>query len=127
MSESKLTDRHLNAVAWGALLVWWGICFLPGVLPNGVDAAGTGVILLAACVTQRARGRRVDSFTFIAGTLCLVWGALDMTRSVLHMSWNLPVLAILLVVLGVELAAGALLRPQERQGQQHGQPQQQSR
>jgi hypothetical protein len=110
MSENKLSNRHLNAIAWGALFVWWGICFLPGVLPNGVDAAGTGVILLAACAVQAARKKRLDAFTFIAGTLCLVWGALDMTRSVLHLPWKLPVLAILLVVLGVELAAGSLLR-----------------
>ena len=119
MSETRLTDRHLNAIAWGALLVWWGICFLPGVLPNGVDAAGTGGILLAACIIQRARGRRLDAFTFIAGTLCLVWGALDMTRSVLHMPWKLPVLAILLVVLGFELAAGGLWKQALRGGTNH--------
>ncbi len=121
MNETKLTSRHLNAIAWGGLF-WWGVRILPGVLPNGVDAAGTGVILLTACAVHVTRKKRLDAFTFIAGTLCLVWGALDMTRSVLHLPWNLPVLAILLVVLGVELAGGALLRrePSQQLGPQNG-------
>lgn len=122
MGESRLTDRHINTIWWGMLLVWWGICFLPGVLPNGVDAAGTGVILLSASIVRRARGKSMDAFTLIAGTLCLIWGALDMTRSVLHMAWHLPVLAILLVAFGVELLAVAVLHSARARKQQPGEP-----
>jgi intracellular septation protein A len=105
----------MHVIGWGVLILWWGICFLPGVLPNGVDAAGTGIILLAACVIQWARGKSANLFNLIAGVLAVVWGALDMSRSILHLGWRPPVLAILLIVLGIELLGVALTRMQKRE------------
>ena len=108
MENTRPEDRLLEGIAWGMLLVWWGLSFVPHFLPNGLDAAGTGVILLGVNAVRRwlripARGLSVGF-----GILTLVWGALDMGRSVLHLDYEPPVFAILLAVAGVIILAAAI-------------------
>jgi hypothetical protein len=110
MEDKKNLGGILEAVAWGALFVWWGLSFLQHFMPNGLDAAGTGVILLALNAVRRLKGIPVNGFSITLGILTLVWGGLDMSRSVFHLPYRLPVFAILLMVLGVVLLAAALLR-----------------
>lgn len=110
MEDQKNFGGILEAVAWGALFVWWGLSFLQHFMPNGLDAAGTGVILLAMNAVRRLKGIPVNGFSITLGILTLVWGGLDMSRSVFHLPYRLPVFAILLMVLGVVLLAAALLR-----------------
>jgi hypothetical protein len=110
MEDQKNFGGILEAVAWGTLFVWWGLSFLQHFMPNGLDAAGTGVILLALNAVRRLKGIPVNGFSITLGILTLVWGGLDMSRSVFHLPYRLPVFAILLMVLGVVLLAAALLR-----------------
>ena len=110
MEEQKNPGGILEAVAWGALLIWWGLSFLQHFMPNGLDAAGTGVILLGLNAARRVKGIPMNGFSITLGMLTLVWGGLDMSRSVFHLPYKLPVFAILLIVLGVILLAAALLR-----------------
>jgi hypothetical protein len=108
MGHTGSKDRLLEGIAWGMLLVWWGLSFVPHFLPNGLDAAGTGVIVLGMCVVRRLMGLRVQWFAFGFGILTLVWGMLDMGRSVLHLDYRPPVLAILLALAGVLILIGVV-------------------
>lgn len=109
MGDKVSQDRLLDGMAWGMLLVWWGLSFVPHFLPNGLDAAGTGLILLGISAVRKARGLAARGFVVGFGVLTLVWGALDLTRSVLHLDWQPPVVAILLAVAGVIILVGVLV------------------
>ena len=109
MEKSGSLDRLLEGLAWGLLLAWWGLSFVPHLLPNGLDAAGTGIILLGVNAVRRAKGIPVRGLSIGFGILTLIWGALDMSRSVLHLDYRPPVLPILLAVAGIIVVARALL------------------
>jgi hypothetical protein len=110
MNAGKKLESMLERIAWSALFLWWGISFIPGFLPNGLDAAGTGLILLGASVFQLANGMRVNGFSTAAGILCLVWGGLDMLQSVLHVPNKPPVFAVLFLVLGAIVLSSVFLK-----------------
>jgi hypothetical protein len=110
MGDDRQLSRILEAAAWGALLIWWGLSFLQHFLPNGLDAAGTGVILLAVNLVRGLKGIPVNGFSIGLGILTLVWGGLDMARSIFHVPNEMPVLAILLILAGVLLFVGFFLR-----------------
>jgi hypothetical protein len=108
MGHSGSKDRLLEGIAWGMLLVWWGLSFVQHFLPNGLDAAGTGIILLGVNGVRRFLHIPVRGFSIGFGILTLVWGVLDMGRSVLHLPYRPPVLAILLALAGILILAGAV-------------------
>ncbi len=110
MEDAKRLDRILEASAWGLLFVWWGLSLLPHLLPNGLDAAGTGLILLGLNGVRSLKKIPTQGFSITCGILCLIWGALDLSRSVFHLPYRLPVFAILLIALGLILCLAALLR-----------------
>lgn len=109
MEKHGSEDRLLEGIAWGLLLIWWGLSFVPRLLPNGLDAAGTGVILLAVNAVRRLRGIRVRGISLGFGILCLVWGALDLSRSVLRLDYHPPMLGILLGAAGIIIVAGVAI------------------
>ncbi len=110
MDENTRLNKILEAMAWGALFIWWGLSLWPHLLPNGLDAAGTGLILLGVNIVRRLNGIPINGFSSILGILTLVWGALDLSRSVLHLAYRPPVFAILCILLGLILMALPLRR-----------------
>jgi hypothetical protein len=111
MTEQTGTlGRRLEAIAWGTMFVWWGIVELVGTLPRGAGAAGVGVILLGLTVVRSRRGLPANGLTTAIGILALVWGVLDLAGAVLVLPFELPVFAILLIVLGGLLLAPAVQR-----------------
>jgi hypothetical protein len=110
MNAEKKNGIMIERMVWSALFIWWGLSFIPGFMPNGLDAAGTGIILLGVNLFRRARGKRMDGISMAAGILCLVWGGLDLAESVLHVPYKLPVFAVLLVVLGIIVLVSAFFR-----------------
>lgn len=109
MGNAQTMNRNFETIAWGMLFVWWGITDLLQ-LPNGTGAAGIGLILLGVNAARSLKGLPVHDFSITLGILALVWGGLDLTRSVLHLPFELPVFAILLIVLGVTLLAFVIQR-----------------
>jgi len=106
---SKL-NSSLETLAWGALLVWWGVTELVNVLPDGTGAIGIGLILLGLNAVRSLNGIPTRGLTTILGVLALVWGGVELAGSILRPSVELPTFAILLIALGVILVARELLR-----------------
>ena len=109
VKSSKL-GVNLEAVAWGALLVWWGITELVPGLPKGLGAVGVGLILLGVNAVRRLSGAPISVFSTFLGVLALVWGGLDLVASVLNLPFEMPTFAILLIVLGAMLLGRELVR-----------------
>jgi len=109
IKSSKLNET-LEAVAWGALLVWWGVTELFSSLPNGTGAIGVGLILLGLNVTRSLNGVPVRVGSTMLGILALVWGGVDLAGSLLRPSFEMPTFAILLIALGAMLIGRELIR-----------------
>ena len=107
--SSKLNET-LEAVAWGVLLVWWGVTEMFSFLPAGTGAIGVGVILLGLNLVRSLNGVPVRVWSTMLGILALVWGGLDLAGSLLRPPLEMPTFGILLVVLGVMLLARELIR-----------------
>ena len=108
MENTKNINSTLETVAWGAALILWGITGLFDFLPEGIGALGIGVILVGLNLARSWRGQPTSGFTTTLGVLALLLGAMQLARPFLHLSFELPVFAILLLALGVILLAGEL-------------------
>ena len=110
MENTRTLKRNLETVAWGAFFIWWGITELFNFLPHGTGAIGIGLIFLGLNVARSLNGIPTSGLTTTLGILALVLGGLELASSVLRLPFELPVFAILLIVLGVILLARELLR-----------------
>ncbi len=110
MDNVQSTNRNFEMAAWGALFIWWGITVLFTSLPHGVGAIGIGLILLGLNAARRLNGIPASGFTITLGILALALGGLELANMVLHLPFELPVFAILLITLGVILFAREILR-----------------
>jgi hypothetical protein len=110
MENTRTLNRNLETVAWGALFIWWGITELFQFLPHGTGAIGIGLIFLGLNMARSLNGIPTNGFSTTLGILALVLGGLELASSVMHLSFELPIFAILLIVLGVILLARELLR-----------------
>ena len=108
--ESSKLNETLETVAWGALLVWWGVTELFGSLPNGTGAIGVGLILLGLNAVRLLNGIPVRVWSTMLGILALVWGGVDLVGSLLRPSFEMPTFAILLIALGAMLIGRELIR-----------------
>lgn len=110
MNSTQKVNRNFEAIAWGALFIWWGITALVPSLPTGVGAIGIGLILIGANIARRVSGVAINGFSTTLGILALVWGGLELMGVLVSLPFELPVFAILLIVLGVIVLAPALTR-----------------
>ena len=95
------------------LFILWGITILIDIVPVGIGIVGTGVILLGLNAARALNHVPTRSGTTTLGILALVWGGLDLARSILHLPFELTlfaIFAILLIVQGVIVLARELLR-----------------
>jgi hypothetical protein len=100
MNNTQTLNRNFEAIAWGALLVWWGITELVPSLPDGTGAIGIGLILIGVNVARSLSGVPISRFSTTLGILALVWGGLELAAAPLSLPFEIPVFAILLIVLG---------------------------
>jgi len=110
VDNTRKLNRNLETMAWGALFIWWGITELFQFLPHGTGAIGIGLIFLGLNLARSLNGIPTSGFSTTLGILALVLGGLELASSVLRLPFELPVFAILLIVLGVILLARELLR-----------------
>ena len=101
MNTTNNLGRNFDAIGWGALFIWWGISVLVTRLPVGTVAIGTGLILIGVNVARKLSGVPISGFSTTVGILALVWGVLELLGVLLSLPFELPIFAILLIVLGV--------------------------
>ena len=109
MENSKTLNRNFEAMAWGAIFIWWGITELVVGLPHGIGAIGIGLILLGLNLARSLNGIPTSGFSTTVGVLALILGVLELASSILHLSFELPIFSILLIVLGVVVLARGLV------------------
>ncbi len=114
MENEKSADKMLETIAWGALLIWWGLRWWPLIsLPEGSGLLGTAVILLGLNLVRSLKGIPARSFTTILGGLALLWGGTELADSVLRLPFKIPVFELSLITLGVYLLVRELLRSRQ--------------
>jgi hypothetical protein len=116
MDNVQKMNRKLEALAWGAIFVWWGITELAQSLPDGVGMVGIGLILLGLNASRLLNGIRISSFTTTLGILALILGGFELARPVFHLSFELPLFAIFLIVLGIIFLARELTEGRNQPG-----------
>lgn len=107
MNTVQTLKRDFEAIAWGLFFIWWGITELVE-LPEGTGAVGIGLILLGLNVARSLNGIPTNGLTLTLGILALVWGGLELAGSVLSLPFELPIFAIVLIVLGLIVLAREL-------------------
>ncbi len=110
MENTRKSNLSLETIAWGAFFVLWGITEMFPSLPDGTGAVGIGLILVGLNLARLWTGQPVGGFTATLGSLALLLGALELARPFLHLSFELPIFAILLLALGMILVGRALVR-----------------
>ncbi len=101
MNNIQTRKHDYERFAWGAFFVWWGITELLPTLPNGTGAIGIGLILVGLNLARALNQIPTSGFTTTIGILALVLGGLELARPVFGLPFDLPVFAILLIVLGL--------------------------
>ncbi len=115
MNNSQTLNVNFDAIAWGALFILWGITVLVPSLPDGSGLIGIGLILVGVNVARSLSGVPINRFSATIGILALVWGGLELAGVVLHLPFELPIFAVLLIVLGVILLVGKVQRKNDQQ------------
>jgi hypothetical protein len=105
MNKYARTNASVDKLAWGGLFIWWGITLLVP-FPVGVGLIGVGLILLAANAARQLQGAGINGFSTGIGVLALVWGGLELAGAVMRLPFDLPIFAILIIVLGVLILLG---------------------
>jgi hypothetical protein len=108
MENTRKLNLDLGTIAWGALFILWGLTELFKFLPDGTSAVGIGVILVGLNLARSWTGQPTSSFTTTFGILALLLGGLELVRPYLHLSFELPIFAILLLALGLIVLARAM-------------------
>jgi hypothetical protein len=101
MENTRKSNFDLEAIAWGAIFILWGITELLPSLPEGIGAVGIGIILVGLNLARSWNGQPTSGFTTTIGILALLLGGLELARPFLHFSFELPIFAILLLALGL--------------------------
>ena len=115
--DTKLSskNRMFEGVAWGALLIWWGLAdsdfgLIP-FLPAGAGWIGIGLILLGLNAARALNQIPASGFTVTLGVFALALGGLKLTRSVFGLPpIEISLFPILLVALGAFLLVRELMR-----------------
>lgn len=101
MKNTREVNFDIEAIGWAAFFILWGITEMFKSLPDGIGAVGIGLILIGMNAVRSWAGRPTSGFTTTFGILALLLGGLELARPLLHLSFELPIFAILLIALGV--------------------------
>ena len=108
MEDTRKSTFDLETIAWGALFILWGILEMFKFLPDGTGALGIGLILIGLNIARAMTKRPTSGFTTTIGILALLAGGLEIASPYLHLSFEMPIFAILMLVMGFILLGGAL-------------------
>ena len=106
MNDNTRMNRNIETLTWGALFIWWGITLLVK-FPAGIGLIGLGLVLIIANAVRYVQHMPLNSFSAGIGVLALIWGGLELAGTVLSLPFELPIFAILLIVLGLMVLIGS--------------------
>jgi hypothetical protein len=110
MNNQSINPRNFETIAWGAFFMWWGITELLKPLPEGTGAIGIGLILLALNLARFLSHTPISGFTTTLAVIAIGAGGWELARPALHLSFELPLFAILLIACGAIVLLRALGR-----------------
>ena len=108
MENTRKSNLDFETIGWGALFILWGITEMFTTLPAGTGAIGIGLIMIGLNVARSLTGQPTSGFTTTLGILALLLGGLQLASPFLHLSFELPIFAILLLALGLIVLARGL-------------------
>ncbi len=108
MDDKKRFNHQLATMAWGALLIWWGVVIVVDPFTIAIGAIGTGLILLGVNAIRALKGIPIKNSNYSVGIIAIVWGVLDQVRHMLGLDPWLS-LALLLFVVGIAYVLDPLL------------------
>ncbi len=108
MDEKKRFNHTLATIAWGMLLIWWGVVIVVDPFTIAIGAIGTGLILLGVNAIRSLKGIPIKNSNNSVGIIAIVWGVLDQARHMLGLDPWLS-LALLLFVVGFAYVLNPLL------------------
>ena len=108
MENTRKLNPDLGTIAWGAFFILWGITEMFKSLPEGTGAIGIGIILIGLNLARLWKGQSTSGFTLTFGVLAFLLGTLQLARPYLHLSFELPIFAILLLALGLIMLGSSL-------------------
>ena len=114
MNNTQTLNQNFEAIAWGSLLIWWGIYEMVPNLPAGTGAIGIGLILIGVNLARLLNGVPVIRFSTGLGILALLWGGLELAGVLLNLPFEIPIFAVLLIVLGMIILAPELIGKQNQ-------------
>jgi hypothetical protein len=106
MNDTKSLNQTFETIAWGTLFIWWGFLELVQFLPEGTGAIGIGLILLGLNAARRLNRIATSGFTITLGILALALGGLELANAFLALPFEVPVFAILLILIGLIILIG---------------------
>ncbi len=101
MDNIQVRNRTFEGLAWGAFFIWWGLTELFQFLPQGTGVLGFGLILIGLNAARFLNGLPTSGTTLTLGILALVWGGLELAGFFLSLPFEIPIFAVLLIVLGI--------------------------
>jgi hypothetical protein len=105
MENTRTSNLDFGTIAWGALLILWGITELFKSLPEGIGTAGIGLILIGLNGARAWKRLPTSGFSTVLGILFFLMGGLQLARPFLQLSFEIPIFAILLLALGIIIIA----------------------
>ncbi len=99
MDDKKRFNHILATMAWGTLLIWWGVVIAVDPFTIAIGAIGTGLILLGVNAIRTLKSISIKNSNNTVGIMAIAWGVLDQARHMLGLSPWLS-LALLLFVIG---------------------------
>jgi len=112
MDDKKRFNHQLATMAWGTLLIWWGVVIVVDPFTIAIGAIGTGLILLGVNAIRSLKGIPIKNSNNAVGIMAIAWGVLDQARHMLGLSPWLS-LALLLFVVGFAYLLTPLLSRRE--------------
>ena len=106
-SAKKISlDKRLDSIGWGLFLIMiGGLWLIPDErVPEGTWLIGTGLIILGLMGIRFLYGIKISGFWFVLGILALAFGISDI------FGLDLPVFAILLILVGASIILKPLLK-----------------
>ncbi|HEX6314003.1 MAG TPA: hypothetical protein VFZ73_04055 [Gemmatimonadaceae bacterium] len=103
--STEALSKRIDGVGWGVLLIMTGALWLVPEqdVPRGAWLMGTGILLLVLNAIRSAYGVGARPLSVFLGVVVLATGLSD------YLGWNLPIVALGLIVIGASILARQLV------------------